>query len=209
MFTAELQYHSTVADHHARLPSQFKVPDMPMLARLVVGLFCTLLMGGCASDILVDQATLVGKPFPAVRGEGLDHKEWHLPADLAGKPALLLIGYRQNAQFDLDRWMVGLAQLQTPIDLYEVPTIEGLIPGLIANQIDNGMRAGIPRELWKAVITVYSDADKITTFTGTVNPSNGRIILLNKSGIVEWTHDRGFGPQLLLDLDARVRSLHP
>lgn len=182
-----------------------------MLPRLMISLLLPLatLLGGCAGEVVVDQTTLIGKTFPTVKGVGLDDKEWLLPTDLAGKPALLLIGYRQNTQFDLDRWMLGLAQLRTPIDLYEIPTIKGLLPGLFANQIDDGMRSGIPKELWKAVITVYSDADKITSFTGTANPGNGRIILLNSTGKVEWAHDRGFGPQLLLDLDARIRALGP
>lgn len=166
------------------------------------------MLAGCSTvPEKVDGAGVVDKPFPKVTGKGLDGKAWTLPDDLAGKPALLLIGYKQASQFDIDRWMLALGQLGTPVDVYEVPTIRGLMPGLFAKQIDDGMRRGIPEELWKAVITVYGDAGAIEEFTGKANPMPARVVLLNKEGRVAWFHDRGFGPHLAQELDRRVRSL--
>lgn len=165
-------------------------------------------LAGCSTvPEKVDGAGVLDKPFPKVTGKGLDGKAWTLPDDLAGKPALLLIGYKQASQFDIDRWMLALGQLGTPVEVYEVPTIRGLLPGLFAGQIDEGMRQGIPQELWKAVITVYGDAKAIEAFTGKSNPMPARVVLLNKEGRVAWFHDRGFGPQFAQELDRRARNL--
>jgi len=91
--------------------------------------------------------------------------------------------------------------------MYELPTISGLVPGLIGNQIDSGMRGGIPPEAWSSVITVYSDAHIIERFTGTELGNNARVLLIDSAGKVVWAADRGYLPQLALELDARVRSL--
>jgi hypothetical protein len=105
--------------------------------------------------------------------------------------------------------MVGMLQLKTPVVMVEVPTIAGMVPGLFANQIDEGMRDGIPKELWGSVVTVYGDADKIRAFTGTANPMPARVLLLDATGRVVWFHDRGFSPILAQELDAKIRGMSP
>lgn len=150
----------------------------------------------------------LGARFPDVSGEGLDGRTWHLPEDLAGEPAILLVGYVQEAQFDLDRWLLGLLQAGTPGRVLEVPTVDGFVPGLIDDRIDAGMRSGIPSEDWGSVVTIYrSDARRVVEATGNERPRNGRIVLLDGQGRVAWFHDRGYSAQRLLELDARARSL--
>ncbi len=158
------------------------------------------LAGGCAST--VPNRTPVGERFPSVRGESLDGKEYRLPEDLAGKKAVLLVGYVMETQFDLDRWLLGLAQAEVGVPVYEVPTIEGLLPGVFAGAIDSGMRSGIPSEDWAVVVTVYADAGDIVAFTGNDRPRNGRILLLDETGKVLWFHDRGYSARLALELKA-------
>jgi len=160
---------------------------------------------GCGSPLPNRDPT--GERFPSVRGTALSGDAVALPADLAGAPAVLLVGYVQNAQFDLDRWILGLLQAETPVRLLEVPTIDGLVPGMIANSIDSGMRRGIPEEDWGTVVTVYDDAASIVAFTGETRPQNGRILLLDADGVVRWFHDRGYSAGVLLQLDAAVRAL--
>jgi hypothetical protein len=168
---------------------------------------------GCACPTAVDPASILGQRFPTVKGEGLDGKARTIPDDLlenaAGRPVLILVGYKQFTQFDIDRWMVGMLQLKTPVEMVEIPTIAGMVPGLFANQIDQGMREGIPKELWGSVVTVYSDADKIQAFTGTANPMPARVLLPDSAGRVVWFHDRGFSPILAQELDAKVRNMSP
>ena len=76
----------------------------------------------------------------------------------------------------------------------------------IKTTIDNGMRKGIPKEIWKGVITIYKDGDKVQTFTGTENPNNTRVILLDKNGVVRYFHDRGFAVTSMNELKEQIKS---
>lgn len=157
-----------------------------------------LLLAGCAST--TSNRNPVGERFPSVAGESLAGEDVRLPDAVAGAPAVLLVGYVQNAQFDIDRWLLGLAQAGASVKVLEVPTIDGLVPGLFANAIDGGMRRGIPREDWPSVVTVYGDADEIVALTGNENPANARVLLLDADGRIVWFHDRGWSAGTLLEL---------
>jgi hypothetical protein len=112
----------------------------------------------------------------------------------------MLVGFKQNSQFDIDRWLIGLDMTETKVDAYEIPTIQGLFPRMFSTLIDNGMRKGIPKQLWKGVITVYEDGEKVQAFTGNEDPNNARVILLNKEGIVLYFYDDGFSVAALNEL---------
>lgn len=141
-----------------------------------------------------------------MEGEALDGTKTQVPGDLA-KPAVVLIGYVQDAQFDIDRWLLGLAQMNTPVNLTELPAIRGFVPGMFAERIDEGMRSGIPKEDWGAVVTVYDDADKLVQLTGNERPRNARVLLLDEKNKIVWFHDRGFSVGSLKALDAEARQI--
>lgn len=179
---------------------------LPALALALLGVVLAFSLPACRAT--VPNRNPIGEPFPAVTGEGLDGTPRTLPDDLAGAPAILLVGYVQDTQFDLDRWLLGLLQAGTPGSILEVPTIPGLVPGVIAGTIDGGMRSGIPSEDWASVVTVYrSDAKRIVAATGNERPRNGRVLLLDGEGQIVWFHDRGYSAAKLLELDARTRAL--
>ena len=157
-------------------------------------------LGGCGSTHPRRDPT--GETFPVVRGSSLDGRDVAIPAAFAGKPVLLLIGYKQNTQFDLDRWALGISQSDLGVAVYEVPTIPGMIPGLFSGYIDGGMRRGIPQEDWGSVITVYGDGDAIALFTGNDDGLPGRIVLLDATGRVAFFHDRGYSAGMLAKLKA-------
>ena len=150
----------------------------------------------------------LGERFPTVAGESLERVSVTLPDDLAGAPAVLLVGYVQNAQFDADRWLIGLLQVPLPVQVREVPTIKGLFVRRLSGVIDNGMRKGIPEEDWSSVVTVYGrGATEIVAFTGNERPRNIRVLLLDAEGRVVWFHDRGFSAGKMIELEAAVREL--
>ena len=149
-----------------------------------------------------------GARFPSVETNTLEGDAIRVPEDLAGQPALLLIGYAQDAQFDLDRWLLGLLQAGTGVRCLEMPTISGWIPSLFGSKIDSGMRAGIPEEDWHTVATLYGDdAGRVAEFTGKERGLNGRIVLLDAEGRIAWFHDRGYSAGRLLELDEKVHEL--
>lgn len=167
-----------------------------------------LALGAASCSSTIPRRNPMGETFPTVGGKSLEGERVALPAALAGAPAVLMIGYKQNTQFDLDRWILGLMQVELSIAIYEVPTIPGLVPGMIAGTINEGMRSGIPLEDWAAVVTLYGEgASEIANWTGTEDGLNGRIVLLDSDGVVVWFHDRGYSAGKLLELEARALEL--
>jgi hypothetical protein len=161
---------------------------------LLLILFITF-VSGCSTQY--KNQTVTGKSFPSVTGQSLEEDTVNIPGDFNKEFTLLLIGYKQNSQFDIDRWLIGLDMTETKVDAYEIPTIQGLFPRMFSTVIDNGMRKGIPKELWKGVITVYEDGEKVQAFTGNEDPNNTRVILLDKKGIVLYFYDDGFSVSAL------------
>lgn len=115
----------------------------PALVIVALGLtMAALAMPGCASTY--PNRAVVGERLPSVTGESLAGKPVRLPEDLEGQPAVLLLGYTQRAQFDADRWILGLIQAGVKTRLLEVPTIEGLMPRAFSDRIDEGTRRSAP-----------------------------------------------------------------
>ncbi|MEE2904666.1 MAG: hypothetical protein VYC39_20220 [Myxococcota bacterium] len=148
-----------------------------------------------------------GQRFPTVSGKALSGERFEMPSAFGKNETLLLVGYKQRAQFDIDRWLIGLSAKELEVNVYEVPAVVGLVPSLIATRIDNGMKRGIPEEDWAQVITVYEDADRIAEFTGNEDELTGRVLLLDKRGIVKFFHDKGFSVKALERLATTVRQL--
>jgi len=151
------------------------------------------LFAGCGSAY--PNRNIVGEVFPTVKGRNLEGLEISMPGEFKGKEVILILGYEQKTQFDIDRWGIGFFTADLPLPpVYEIPTIPGLIPSLFKESIDSGMRSGIPKESWKDVITVYgSDGSALTKWTGTEVAGNCRVLLLDEAGKVLWMHDRGYG----------------
>jgi hypothetical protein len=163
--------------------------------RFIVTCFFIFLTAGCSTQYANQTST--GQAFPSIIGENLERKIVNIPEDFKGKTTLLLIGYKQDAQFDIDRWLIGLDMTNTEVDVYEIPTIQGMFPRMFSTMINNGMRAGIPKSLWKGVITVYQDGEKVQAYTGNENPNSARVVLLNEKGILLYMYDDGFSVEAL------------
>ena len=183
------------------MPIDRFVFKLPYFVSLIL---CALLMG-CTTSY--PNKNPVGETFPSVKGENLEKRYINLPADLANEPSVLLLGFVQNAQFDIDRWLIGLDMTKTKVDVYEVPTMQGMFPKFFKTQINEGMRKGIPKSLWKGVITVYDDGEMLQKFTGNMNPNNARVILLDDSGTVNYFYYDGFSVDALNKLKQNLQSL--
>lgn len=166
-----------------------------MKSCLAVSLFIVL-FSGCANYDYPSQVS-IGDTMVSASGESLDGGTVTIPDDFNGQKTLLLFGYKQDAQFDIDRWLIGLDMTDTQVATYEIPTIQGMLPRMFSGVIDSGMRKGIPKPLWKGVITVYADGDKVQRFTGNQNPNNARVMLLDKAGKILYFYDQGFAVEAL------------
>ena len=166
-----------------------------------------LLAPGCSATY--PNRNPVGETFPSVAGQSLEEERVELPGALAGEPAIILVGYKQRSQFDIDRWIMGLIQADAPGRIIELPTIPGLVPSAFSGWIDDGMRAGIPEEDWGVVVTLYgSAATPVAKLTGNIG-SNARVLVLDPDGEIVWFADRGYSATQALEAARITRALAP
>jgi len=130
--------------------------------RLLTLLLFISLVSACSTNH--PNQDITGQVFPSISGQTLEEKTMNIPGDFDNDFTLLLIGYKQNSQFDIDRWLIALDMTETNVPTYEIPTIQGLFPRMFSTVIDNGMRAGIPKPLWKGVVTVYKDGESTNLY---------------------------------------------
>ncbi len=181
-----------------------KLPLLLVSLAVVAGVAASL--GGCSSTI--ENRDPSGEPFPSVEATSLAGEAVKIPEDFAGAPVLLLVGYVQGTQFDIDRWLYGAIDAELDVALREVPAARGAAASLAKGFIDSGMQRGIPRDEWSAVTTTYGDAaEAIGRFTGTERPRNARVLLLDSQGIVRWFYDQGYSALKLKALEAAVASV--
>ncbi|WP_405600679.1 MULTISPECIES: hypothetical protein [unclassified Pseudoalteromonas] len=161
-----------------------------------------VLLSACTSQYPNQQVT--GKQFPSISGESLEKNMVTIPSDFKADKTLILIGYKQDSQFDIDRWLIGLDMAGITLPTYELPTIAGMAPRMFSSFIDSGMRKGIPKELWGGVITIYNDGEAVQKFTGNQSPNNSRVVLIDSNGKILYFYDRGFSVDALNKLKARI-----
>jgi hypothetical protein len=163
-----------------------------------------ILLSNCSSTY--PNRIPIGEAFPEVKGRSLNKEQIEIPGHFSGSKVILLLGYKQDSQFDIDRWLIGLDMTKVGISVYEIPTIQGLFPRMFQTTIDNGMRSGIPKELWGGVITIYKDGERVQNFTGNEAPNNARVILLSENGVIMYFHDRGFSVPALNSLREKIEG---
>jgi hypothetical protein len=177
-----------------------------MKTHLITLVLVSLSFVACSSTVGAPP-NIKNSVFPRVQGESLSKKVVTLPDTYLGKPTLLLIGYQQKTQFDIDRWILGALQSDIKAEIVEVPTIAGMMPQMVQGFINNGMRSGIPQNDWASVVTVYEDAPKIIAALGNERPQSAYVVLLDKDGRMVWTSNIGYSASQVLELKKIVEGL--
>ncbi|BED90906.1 hypothetical protein PspMM1_33740 [Pseudoalteromonas sp. MM1] len=173
------------------------------MTKIITSAFMVLMLSACSAQYPNQQ--ILGKQFPTISGQSLDEKSVTIPSDFKADKTLLLIGYKQDSQFDIDRWLIGLDMTGVTLPTYELPTIAGMAPRMFSTFIDSGMRKGIPKELWGGVITIYKDGETVQKLTGNKNPNNTRVILIDSQGKILHFYDRGFSVEALNKLNEKIK----
>lgn len=170
-------------------------------------LLTILLAFSACRTAVVTPHNLTDKSFPQVRGQSLAKEQILLPDHYKGKATVFLVGYQQRAQFDIDRWILGLLQADIQVQIVELPTIAGMMPQMVQSFIDNGMRSGIPKEDWASVVTIYEDADKIINSIGNERPQSAHVVLVDQASKIVWSSNQGYSAGQILQLKELVEKL--
>jgi hypothetical protein len=143
----------------------------------------------------------------------LRYSEIHCPErirfleHLAGKPAVLLVAYRREAQEDVDRWLKFFTSDWPEVACYEVPTIAGVIWRPLA-WIDSGMRGGVPENNWPSVVTLYGgNATRLRDSLGDLGSPWACVAALDANGAVGWFNAEGYSDERARELSDVLRRL--
>jgi ABC-type Fe3+-hydroxamate transport system substrate-binding protein len=169
-------------------------------------ILATISLSGCSPQVAAP-SNIKNSRFPSVQGTSLKAEKVAIPEHYEGKNTLLLVGYVQRAQFDIDRWILGVLQANIEVEIVEVPTIAGMLPQMVQGFIDDGMRSGIPKSDWGSVVTVYEDASKIIAALGNERPQSAYAVLLDKQGRIVWSSNIGYSAAQILELKKLVDSM--
>jgi hypothetical protein len=173
-------------------------------------LLCMVLLGplGCSGP--QPRRDPVGERLPQVEAKTLAGRTVTLPGGLIGEadgPIVLLIGYQQRAQFDIDRWQRALEDVGIDASVLELLAIPGPMERIFARSIREELRQGTPPERRWSVLTTFADAEKLAGFTGVENPVPARVLLLDDTGRVAFFHDRGYSAEALRSLRKALQKL--
>jgi hypothetical protein len=143
----------------------------------------------------------IGIKFPEVKDDSLANTQVSIPDAARGKVTLIAVAFLRESQSQLDSWLEPFGEKfsnKPEFTFYEVPMLAGAYKAM-RPMIDGGMRAGIPQEKHKHVVTMYGDVEKYIR-TLNLDLKYGYAFLLDREGIIRW-EGRGFStPATLKEL---------
>src|SRR3954470_15949261 len=153
----------------------------------------------------------VGDPLPRLTGHLLTGSEAVLPQALAGKVALIAMGFTYKSRFPVEAWADwyrATIDWTTAVTFLEVPMIGGAAT-LGRWFIDRGMRKGTPAELHDQVLTVYGGTGewKKRLLYSAAHENDAYLIAVDREGIVRWVHHGAFEQWRADELHAVLTSL--
>ena len=179
--------------------------DRKCMMRAVPLLLMFLAAAGCN---IIPNRNPTGEPFPTVTARTLDGARVELPDSFAGQVVILVVLYDKSAQFDADRWMLGLLQVKVDAPIREVLTVPSTIGFLLSPLVTDEMKKSFPTSNWGTILTLYgNDADPVATMTGMVDSRFARVFLLSPDGRVAWFADAGYEGKLVLRLMEEINHV--
>lgn len=127
-----------------------------------------------------------GRRMPVVAGKDLNGKAWNAPAGFPAERTLVILGYEQEQQADIDTWTagMGLARPDNTLPWVEMPVIDE--PGMIMRWvIDTGMQRGIPgKDARSHVWTAYTDRKGFLKSCGIESMSDIHVLVVARDGTI-------------------------
>ena len=161
------------------------------------------------SNIMTEKTNLnIGKKFPEVKDDSLEKNPVSLPDAARGKVTLIAVAFLRESQSQIDSWLEPFVERfgnKQDFTFYEVPMLHWGYK-FMRFMIDGGMRAGIPQQKHKHVVTMYGDVEKYIKALN-LDLRNGYAFLLDQEGIIRW-EGQGFStPETLKALFENAERL--
>jgi len=158
------------------------------LLALILGVMAIVMGSASAEQNKPTGTSVIGLKFPALTTDSLAGTKVTLPDSAKGKVTLVIMSFKRDSQSQNDSWLGPFEKEFGQKDgylFYEVPMIRRRFV-FMAPLIDSGMRAAIPNEKHKNVITFYGNVDPYKQALKIEDIYLGYAYLLDREGIIRW-----------------------
>jgi hypothetical protein len=155
-----------------------------------------------------------GMKLPPLRGEYLTGEKAMLPDDVAGKTALIVMGFTYDSRYAVEDWTKAFKSRfeaqRNDVTFFEVPMIGGFAR-MGRWFIDSGMRKGTPKELHRNVITVYGGTGewKKQLQFQEQKKDTAYLVLIDSQGVIRWMHAGALDESKFEELATVIQKLPP
>ncbi|HEY3416838.1 MAG TPA: hypothetical protein VGM23_08145 [Armatimonadota bacterium] len=149
-----------------------------------------------------------GEPFPELSGTTLAGEPVVLPADIAGRVGLLVMGFDYAVRFEVEQWArhVAMRYGEMPsLAWYVLPMIGG-IGRLMRTAIDSAMVRGTPADEQSHILTIYGDLRWLRKRLGVLDTSQAYVYLIGRTGRLVWHTEGSLTTEKSADLDAALEK---
>jgi hypothetical protein len=130
----------------------------------------------------------IGIKFPALTAESLAGDTVTLPDSVKGRVVMVVMSFKRDSQSQNDSWLGPFEKKfgqKQGFFFYEIPMIRRRFV-FMAPLIDSGMRAAIPNEKHKNVVTFYGDVEPYKQALKIQDIYLGYAFLLDRQGVIRW-----------------------
>jgi hypothetical protein len=171
----------------------------------------TLCHAVLAAALLIASTPAIANSIPASSGTTLDGRKMTLPADLRSPATILILGFSKDSQAATTTWekAVRTSLADTPaIGYLDIPFLEDA-PSFIRPVILRSIRRQVP-DIVKPNFLPLTNGQaawkQAAAFTSSA-PDAAYVLLVDRSGIIQWqTHDP-YSPALLAQLAREAKKL--
>jgi|SRR5579862_379040 len=149
--------------------------------------FVTLLISAKAQDTA---------PIPAIEGESFAGQHVVLPDAVAGKVAVLVVGFTKASKGPTTAWADKLlAEFGTHQEfvLYQLPVLED-VPKFIRGMVISGIKKGVPQDKRDHFVPILQKEAELKKFVHYNEADDAYVVVLGRSGeTLALSHSKGVG----------------
>jgi hypothetical protein len=195
-----------LSNHRNRFKTNYKNQKKEM--KTIALIICNILFATTSIAQIKKNDTVINKVFPKLSAETLSKKAIEFPKDVKGKPTIIVIAFKREAQDQIDPWLAAISKKfkNKEINYYEIPMMSGGYK-IISGIIDGGMRGGVPPALHDFVASYYGNLDNYISYLNIKKDKNCYLFLLDKNGIIKFKTESAINANKLQELEKNVAAL--
>ncbi|HEY3377982.1 MAG TPA: hypothetical protein VGL77_10875 [Armatimonadota bacterium] len=135
----------------------------------------------------------IGDRLPEMTGATLAGTVLHLPHDLVGRVAVLMLGDKYDARYEVADWAHAVAAIAGECDdlaYFQVALISGVGP-VMRKVIDTAMVRGTEPAERGHVLTVYGDLRELRKRLALSGRPHATVLVLGRTGRIAWRGEGG------------------